>query len=175
MKGAPSSQTDALTEIDDLPQAHVDVRHVLVSTLSLVRAGARSGTRITSELATASGLLGHPSRLGQVFLNVIANALDAVAHRDDGLVHLELRERGPWVEVVVTDNGAGVPDDVRARAFDPFFTTKPQGTGLGLSISRAIVAAHGGEITLESPGGGGAVVTVRLPTTSAATTAPSAP
>jgi signal transduction histidine kinase len=94
-----------------------------------------------------------------------------VALRDDGLVHVELRESGPWIEVVVTDNGAGVPDEVRTRAFDPFFTTKPQGTGLGLSISRAIVAAHGGQITLESPGAG-AVVTIRLPTTSAPTTAP---
>lgn len=161
-----------LTRDSDLPQAHVDVRHVLVSTLSLVRAGARSGTRITSELAQTSGLLGHPSRLGQVFLNVIANALDAVAHRDDGLVHVELRESGPWVEVIVTDNGAGVPEGVRARVFDPFFTTKPEGTGLGLSISRAIVNAHGGQIALESPSGGGAVVTIRLPTTGATTTTP---
>ncbi len=161
-----------LTRESELPQAHVDVRHVLVSTLSLVRAGTRNGARITSDLAESSGILGHPSRLGQVFLNVMANALDAVADRSDGVVHVALRESGGWVEVTIADNGPGVPEAVRPRAFDPFYTTKPEGTGLGLSISHAIVSAHGGQISLDNRPGGGAVVTIRLPTSSDSTPSP---
>ena len=69
-------------------------------------------------------VVAHPSRLGQVFLNVIINALEAVANREDGLVRVVLRENATSLEVSVTDNGAGIPDDVSKRVFDPFFTTR---------------------------------------------------
>jgi two-component system sensor histidine kinase HupT/HoxJ len=67
--------------------------------------------------------------------------------------------------VTIRDSGPGIPAGVLGRIFDPFFTTKPvgEGTGLGLSISYEIVTKHGGEIRAESPPGGGAVFTVRLP------------
>jgi two-component system, NtrC family, sensor kinase len=157
-----------LTRDSALPQAHVDVGKIVRSTISLVQAGASTATRITSDLATTSMLLGHPSRLGQVFLNVILNALEAIGQRDDGLVHVTLRERECWLEIAVTDNGTGLADESKARAFDPFFSTKADGTGLGLSISHAIVTAHGGTIAIASPSNGGAVVTVCLPTESVA-------
>ena len=69
--------------------------------------------------------------------------------------------------VAVSDTGAGIAADVLGRIFDPFFTTKPvgEGTGLGLSISYEIVKKHGGDIRAESPPGGGATFTVRLPLT----------
>jgi C4-dicarboxylate-specific signal transduction histidine kinase len=155
-----------LTRTSDSPQAHVDVRQIIVSTLSLVRAGARTSTTIEADLAETTGLLAHPSRLGQVFLNVIVNALEAVSHRDDGVVRVTLRERDAWLEVRVIDNGIGVPEDCRARVFDPFFTTKPSGTGLGLSISHAIVTAHGGQIAIETtthPAGSSTALTILLP------------
>jgi PAS domain S-box-containing protein len=153
-----------LTRDSALPQAHVDVRSIVESTISLVRAGTPRAASISVDLAATSSLLGHPSRLGQVFLNVILNALDAVAGRDDGEVRVELREVGAWIEISVADNGVGVPDGSCSRVFDPFFSTKPEGTGLGLSISHAIVSGHGGQITIESPPPGGAVVLIRLPT-----------
>jgi signal transduction histidine kinase len=156
-----------LTRDSALPQAHVDIGKILRSTISLVQAGASTATRITADLATTSMLLGHPSRLGQVFLNVILNALEAIGERDDGLVRVTLCERERWLEIAVTDNGAGLPDESRAHVFDPFYSTKPEGTGLGLSISHAIVTAHGGTIAIDSPPNGGAVVTVCLPTASA--------
>jgi len=67
--------------------------------------------------------------------------------------------------IAVGDSGPGIAPDVLRRIFDPFFTTKPvgEGTGLGLSISYEIVTKHGGEIRAESPPGGGAVFTLRLP------------
>jgi two-component system NtrC family sensor kinase len=156
-----------LTRDSARPQAHVDVAKILRSTISLVQAGASTATRITSDLATTSMLLGHPSRLGQVFLNVILNALEAIGQREDGLVHVTLCEREGWLEIAIADNGPGLVDESRARVFDPFFSTKPEGTGLGLSISHAIVTAHGGTIAMASPPNGGAVVTVCLPTESA--------
>ena len=73
-------------------------------------------------------------------------------------------ERGAAI-VAISDNGPGVPADLKARIFDPFFTTKPrgQGTGLGLSISTDIVRKHGGTLHVERPAEGGARFVVRLP------------
>ena len=73
--------------------------------------------------------------------------------------------RTTWQSSPIADTGPGIAPDVIGRIFDPFFTTKTvgEGTGLGLSISYEIVKKHGGEILAESPAGGGAVFTVRLP------------
>jgi C4-dicarboxylate-specific signal transduction histidine kinase len=68
-----------LTRTSDSPQAHVDVRQIIMPTLSLVRTGARTSTTIEADLAETAGLLAHPSRLGQVFLNVIINAFHDVS------------------------------------------------------------------------------------------------
>ena len=69
------------------------------------------------------------------------------------------------VEVIVADNGCGIPQDIVQKVFDPFFTTKPvgQGTGLGLSISYEIVKSHSGEMTFASEKNSGTTVTIRLP------------
>jgi signal transduction histidine kinase/ligand-binding sensor domain-containing protein len=117
-----------------------------------------------------------PQDLGRVLLNLIGNAFDAL---------LEARERnageagavGPKVtvsttrkdgsvEIRISDNGPGIPDDVKSRIFEPFFTTKPtgSGTGLGLSMSYDIVTkGHGGELDVVSEPGKGATFIVRLP------------
>jgi signal transduction histidine kinase len=111
--------------------------------------------------------------LGRVFLNVVENALYAMAQKKRALgaayaPELQVRTAvdGDHVEVHVRDNGTGVPTDVAARVFEPFFTTKPtgHGTGLGLSLSRDIVVeGHQGEMRLESAPGEWTEVVVRLP------------
>ncbi|MFI5312208.1 MAG: sensor histidine kinase [Gemmatimonadales bacterium] len=90
------------------------------------------------------------AELNQVWSNLIDNALDAVG--ESGLVTVRAEREGEQVVVRVSDDGPGIPDDVRSRIFDPFFTTKPvgQGSGLGLDISRRIVREHLGEIVVES-------------------------
>ncbi len=98
-------------------------------------------------------ITGDRSRLGQVLVNLLNNARDAIG--EDGLVMItsrRLHEEGV-VELVVADNGEGIPQELQAKIFDPFFTTKPvgQGTGLGLAVSYGIVEDHGGSITVESP------------------------
>ncbi len=98
----------------------------------------------------------YPSQLNQVFMNVLVNAIDAMeesnAERDYEDIeakpnHIVIRTEavdGEWIAIAITDNGPGIPKDIRDRIFDPFFTTKPagKGTGLGMSISYQIVAQH---------------------------------
>lgn len=122
--------------------------------------------------------------LGRLFLNLLTNACQATAERAKTgdadyapALTLESARDDTHVHVRITDNGGGIPTDVRERMFDPFFTTRPSqvGTGLGLSISNDIVRAHGGTITCESNEGAWTRFTVSLPserTKAAGTRAP---
>ena len=109
---------------------------------------------------------GDPDQLHQVLANLLVNAQQALQ-----TVPLPRRLRtatgtdGEAVWVTVTDNGPGIPAGIVNRIFEPFFTTKPQGvgTGVGLSVSHGIIAAHGGQILVESEPGAGSTFTVRLP------------
>lgn len=109
-------------------------------------------------------IMGDAHALEQVFTNLFTNAMQAMSNQESGLLALNVSRAGDdMVEIVISDNGPGVPEDLRARIFEAFFTTKGgEGTGLGLSITRRIVMAHKGEITLESfPGG--TMFKLRLP------------
>ena len=103
--------------------------------------------------------------LQEVFINLITNAIHAVAHQPPGNVWVETREEEGKVVVAVRDDGPGIDESVRGRLFDPFVTTKPaeQGTGLGLSICYGIVKSCGGEIRVSSTPGEGATFRVVLP------------
>ena len=95
----------------------------------------------------------YPGEINQVWTNLLDNALDAAG--EGGRIEIATRVEGALVCVTVTDDGPGVPEDVRERVFEPFFTTKEpgQGTGLGLDIARRIVMQHEGTIELESEPG----------------------
>ena len=105
---------------------------------------------------------GDESRLEQVFVNLIANALQAGGDPVE-VVAGPMDGGGAWIEV--RDRGPGVPEVLRERVFEAFFTTKPpgQGTGLGLAVSSRIVRDHGGTIVVLDRDGGGAVFRVELP------------
>jgi signal transduction histidine kinase len=96
-----------------------------------------------------------PSGLEQVVINLVINACDALEGRDGGTLELRTQVRDGAVELLVIDNGPGVPESLREKIFEPFFTTKPpgKGTGLGLSISHSIVRRHGGRMELRSEPG----------------------
>src|SRR6185436_2426781 len=101
------------------------------------------------------------AQLEQLLINLVRNAVDASCVTG-GRVEVGWRRYGPWLEVVVHDDGPGLPNT--ANLFVPFFTTKPSGTGIGLVLSRQIAEAHGGHLTLENRGGGrGAEAKLRLP------------
>jgi CheY-like chemotaxis protein len=133
------------------------------------------------ELQSASDLwtiIGDPTQLHQVLLNLCVNARDAMPnggklsmHLGNKLVdetyastNLEARH-GPYVVIGVADTGAGIPQEIHDKIFDPFFTTKDpgKGTGLGLSTTLAIVKGHGGFIQYESEVGKGSTFKVYLP------------
>ena len=107
-------------------------------------------------------------RIGQVFDNVIQNALEAMADHGGTLsVSLQYQtkktEKHPHVSFEFQDTGKGMDPAVVSHVFDPFFTTKPSGTGLGLSISYELVRAHGGDIKIESEAGRGTNVMITIP------------
>ncbi|MBI1746510.1 MAG: HAMP domain-containing protein [Acidobacteria bacterium] len=88
------------------------------------------------------------ARIEQVLVNVIINALQAMPRK--GTLRITTREGKNCVEVVIQDNGPGIPKEMRSKVFDPFFTTKRDGTGLGLSICYGIMTRHRGVITIAS-------------------------
>jgi signal transduction histidine kinase len=98
-------------------------------------------------------VLGDDRALGQVFNNLISNAVRAMEETDGGVLSVRLKPiqkttGSIGVQVDVLDTGPGIPPEVRDHIFEPFFTTKPDGTGLGLSISKQIITMHEGTITL---------------------------
>src|SRR5574340_1216897 len=115
---------------------------------------------------TLQKVIGDWRALEQVFTNLISNAIDAMS-QNGGILSVKVDVSSDTanrrqVEVAVTDNGRGIPDEIRGRIFEPFVTTKSTGTGLGLAITKRIITAHRGVITVNSfPGG--TVFTVFLP------------
>ena len=146
----------------------IDVNDIVRSTHNLVRSELVT-RRIDTGLeldAPLDPVRGDPVQLQQVVLNLVVNAMDALAAKDSGERRLVLRTRAAErarVELSVIDNGPGIAPSEEARLFQPFFTTKPQGLGLGLSICSTILATHGGTLTLVRGETGGAVATVMLP------------
>jgi signal transduction histidine kinase len=111
---------------------------------------------------------GDHHQLCQVVTNLLINALEALGGQ--GSVHIsarmktpELEEQVPEVELVIADDGPGIPAEITDRVFNPFFTTKPQGSGLGLAIVRKIVDAHDGRIDVATGAAWGTAFTVSLP------------
>jgi signal transduction histidine kinase len=141
-----------------------DVRQGVADTLTMLRAKVKgkSATVTVSVTPELPPVMAYGGELNQVWLNLIDNALDAMA--PGGRVDVSAAHEGSQVVVRITDNGPGIPPAVLPRIFDPFFTTKPvgQGTGLGLDIVRRLVKRHDGEIDVESRPGH-TVFTVRLP------------
>ncbi|MEP7122632.1 MAG: ATP-binding protein [Byssovorax sp.] len=158
----------AFSRVDTERRGPVDVRRVLDETLEVAANEIRHRARLVREFADVPPALANASRLGQVFLNLVLNAVQAIAEGDvehnQITVAVSSRDDGRVV-VAVRDTGAGIPEDILARVFEPFFTTKPSGfgTGLGLSICHGIVTSLGGEITVESRIGDGSVFRVILP------------
>ncbi|MBP1603856.1 MAG: phoR 5 [Acidobacteria bacterium] len=132
--------------------AAVDLRLSLGNTVAVLRSKARSRSaevvvQIEPGLPQVRGFAGE---LNQIWANLIDNALDAVP--DGGRVEITAARERQRVTVRVVDNGAGIPDEVRAHLFEPFFTTKPigKGTGLGLDIVRRLASHNDAEIDVES-------------------------
>jgi nitrogen-specific signal transduction histidine kinase/CheY-like chemotaxis protein len=153
---------------DESVSEDVDVRAVLQSSVNLARRLVTQRARLDVDLREVGPVSGNAARLGQVFLNLLVNAAQAIPEgspeRHQVKAACRVDDDGRVV-VEVADTGVGIPTAHLGKIFDPFYTTKPQGvgTGLGLAICQSIVAAHGGELRVESVEGRGSTFRVLLP------------
>jgi PAS domain S-box-containing protein len=156
------------SRVEEERRTRVELRSVIESSINMVLNEVKYRARLVREYGQTPPVLANEARLGQVFLNLLINAAQAVpeGHAEENEIRVitSTDELGRAI-VEVCDTGPGVPSDVADRIFDPFFTTKPLGvgTGLGLSICRNIVTALGGEIAVACPLNGGTVFRVVLP------------
>jgi signal transduction histidine kinase len=121
------------------------------------------GIRLATSVPESALAVCDPRALHHVLLNLITNAYDALVGCAAPRLLLRVEMTGSLVVLRVEDNGAGIPEEQRARLFTPFSTTKPNGTGLGLVIARKLLAAMDGTISIESEEGCGTVVSIALP------------
>lgn len=151
-----------------------DVAEMLHGVLDMIGAQLRKGhialkTAIPADLPD---VLVRPQQMEQVFLNILTNAMHALEERHGDAADMKRIEisasavrinQRPFVRMVFSDNGAGIPETLLKTVTEPFVTTRQGGTGLGLSICRQIMKEHGGDITLESKAGKFTQVSIELP------------
>ncbi len=153
---------------DEAKSGPIELQRVLDASANMAWNEIRQRARLIKDYAVELPLvLGNESRLGQVFLNLLINAAQAIPEGapDQNQVRICTRREEERVIVEVSDSGAGIAREHLPRLFDPFFTTKPigVGTGLGLFICQNIISALGGEITVRSAPGKGTTMIVSLP------------
>jgi signal transduction histidine kinase len=155
----PAGKRGAPPVIDPLPI----VRHVVVMHQRIVAAQMPIGYHGPSELPH---IRMSPVELTQVLLNLIGNAIEAVADRAEPnkSIAVEARQQGSMLELKVRDEGVGMSPEVLKRVGIPWFTTRPEATGLGLANCQRLVGSAGGRLRIESEPGVGTTVTVLLPT-----------
>jgi signal transduction histidine kinase len=160
----------AFTQLDSAERKTVKVTDLITSTVNLVRTQYQKTTEFELDFNAEPQLTCFPAQLNQVLMNLIVNACHAINERQQqtpgaGLVVISCQQHGEQIEIKIKDNGCGMSDETKTKLFEPFYTTKEvgEGTGLGLSIAFGIVEKHGGELTVESQLGQGAVFTLRLP------------
>ncbi|AKG22874.1 ATP-binding protein [Calothrix sp. 336/3] len=170
------------SRLDESEFKAVDIHEGINNTLLILGnrlkpSGKRPGIQIIKEYADLPPVECYPGQLNQVFMNILANGIDALEevilseqgrkYNKTPQIHIQSQVLdSKWIEIRIQDNGLGISEEVRTKLFDPFFTTKPigKGTGLGLSISyQIIVEKHGGKIDCHSVPGEGTLFTISIP------------
>jgi signal transduction histidine kinase len=161
-------------EMNGLPRADgeqrvpLSIHRLLDSAARMARHQIHRRARLVKDYGDAPLVSGNETRVGQVLLNLLVNAAQAIeeGRPDENEIRIVTRT-GPSDQLVVEihDTGSGIPPENLERILEPFFTTKPpgQGTGLGLPICRQIISSMGGRIGVESVLGAGSVVRIELP------------
>jgi PAS domain S-box-containing protein len=150
-------------------EERADVRRALEMSIKMAMPELRHRARVLWQPVEVPRVRGSESRLGQVFLNLLLNAAQAIPEGAPGenTVEAHLKAEDGKVVVEIRDTGHGIPPENLKRIFEPFFTTRPvgEGTGLGLAICHSLIIAMRGELTVESTVGQGTCFRVVLPTT----------
>lgn len=120
---------------------------------------------LTFDLQPLPVIVCDQSRINQMLLSLLQNAVQAIEGQADGQIHISTRLLGTQIQIAIADNGGGIAASALSRIFDPFFTTRDvgKGMGLGLTLASDIAVAHGGRIEVDSTQGAGSTFTVYLP------------
>lgn len=141
----------------------VDINKSINSTLDVVWNKLKDKAAVTKDFGALPLVRSYAQELNQVFMNILLNAADAI--KDRGEIKIMTRAGNGYVEVVITDTGAGISEENLSKIFDPFFTTKEigAGEGLGLNFAYNIIQKCNGTIDVQSAVGQGTVFTIRIP------------
>ncbi|HEY9852417.1 MAG TPA: ATP-binding protein [Leptolyngbyaceae cyanobacterium] len=164
------------SRLDEAEMKAVDIHEGIENTLLILNNRLKRGIGVMREYGDLPLVECYPAQLNQVFMNIIANAIDAFEQvkntdatekcsRSPKIVISTKKVEGNHIRVSIRDNGSGISPEIKNKLFDPFFTTKPmgKGTGLGLSISYQIVEKHQGKIDVISELGEGTEFIIKLP------------
>lgn len=146
-------------------RSRFDLNALLEEMVQMVQHRARAeNIEIKLDLAKLPPIVGSPSRLQQIILNILNNAVDAMEGKS-GTISIRARALEGLVEVDFKDTGCGIPQENLARIFEPFFTTKPvgKGTGLGLAVCYGLAQQMGGSLKVQSQAGVGTTFTLAIP------------
>ena len=158
-----------LGHMDGTAMQPADLNAAIADTVLVARGETKHIATVELDLQELPLVTCHVASLGQVVLNLLVNAVHAIAEQDraDGHIVVSTRASNGWVEVTVADDGPGIPPELLDRIFDAFFTTKPvgRGTGQGLAMARATLREHQGTIEVDTCPGVGTAFILRLPAT----------
>lgn len=151
------------SRLDQAKVANINLNECLESTLVIAKNPLKYKVTVRKEYSDIPRISCSPSRINQVFLNLLVNAAQAI--EDKGIILIKTYCDSDNIYIVIQDNGKGIVKENLQKIFDPFFTTKPigEGTGLGLSISYKIIEEHGGKMKVASEVGKGTRFTISLP------------
>jgi signal transduction histidine kinase len=140
----------------------VDAQALMDDCIQLViRSFEKDNLKITKTYHGKFNIAGDDDRLKQAILNIMINSQQALKAGE--LLEVELLSSGNYINIVIKDNGSGIPNDIIDKIFDPFVTTKQRGAGLGLAISKKIIDDHGGSISVKSEPGKGTEFRIKVP------------
>lgn len=151
------------SRVDKAPEESADINQIIRQVCNVAAAELRGKAEVVLDLGEIPPLNCHPGELGQLFLNLLVNAIDAMPASGKIQFRTQLREERICIDV--RDQGCGIPEPVLPHIFDPFFTTKEvgKGMGLGLTVCLNIIQAHGGTLEVKSKPDQGTLVSITFP------------
>jgi signal transduction histidine kinase len=153
----------SFSRLDDDKFQYADLHDGLDSTLILLYNKTKGRINIHKEYGDLPEVECLPSKINQVFMNILTNSIQAIKEKGD--IYIETISSGIGVKIIIRDTGSGMPPEVKKHIFEPFYTTKEvgSGTGLGLAISYGIIEQHRGNIDVISETGKGTEFIISLP------------
>lgn len=153
------------SRMDPEKKSYADVHELIEVALTILRNKYKNHITIDRKFGDVPKVKCYPGKLSQVFLNLLMNAIQAI--REKGVIEISttMSDDEKQIMIVISDDGEGMPDQIKNKVFDPFFTTKTvnEGTGMGLSIVHSIISMHEGEVNFESLVNKGTIFRVLLP------------